>query len=59
MKLTKWEEVEGLYPALNPHSAFDLTKAELWKGCEEGSRAPTVKAAVEVSVLWRKECKGV
>jgi hypothetical protein len=59
MKLMKWEEVEGFYPALNPHSAFDLTKAGLWKECEEGSRAPTVKAAVEVSVLLRKECEGV
>jgi hypothetical protein len=53
------EEVDrGFYPALNLYSAFDLTYAGLWKSVRKGA-VPTVKAAVEVSVLLRRECEGV
>jgi hypothetical protein len=57
MRLMGRKFVEAFSPALNPirHSAG------LWKECVEGgrkSRAPTVKASIEVSVLL-KECKEV
>jgi hypothetical protein len=51
------EEVKVFYPALNPYSAFDLNQADSLRRSprKEGrrSRVPTVKAAVEASILLR------
>jgi uncharacterized protein (DUF2336 family) len=53
----KWEEVEIFYPALSPYSAFDLNLSGSPRRSprKEGrrSRAPTVKAAIEASLLLR------